>query len=519
MRGPLAVHIDDGAVSRHVTSRTRGLRFKRSAFGGDVDLSCQVRVPRGTFTDLGPGDSVVLYDGRTGETVWSGNTDNPGALAGRGGEAYDLQAFGAAARLQASARPLAYVLSTDEGWGRSRNSTRGAQTTTGERAADDKATLEVEWNKGFDVDQFDLGEWVNRSFQSAGLRLARVAVNVDAGFDSPNWTQRIVTGADSASLSPANSRNANVAAGSLVATLGAGIALGDDVVGLRAMRTGTGAATADKTTWFRFWDATLSQVLKDVTGANITTGYGSSTVRADEVVADMVGRGMAPGIDPAKAVIPRTEYGIDALAHLDGITFGDMMRQLLVFEPHLYWMAASDTLTVGLWDHANPRYVVSRRDGGVTHPGEEFTLCNRVLVSWVDRKGRDRTTEVTSTVDGLDYTRDAEPVTLPDGVGSEANAQRAGERALALTNNPPRAGTAVVRRKIFDRWAGMEVWPHEIQPGCVVLEQETGDDLRLTEVEYIDADSTAVLTLGEPVRTIEQTLARLHARRRRRRNR
>lgn len=516
MRGPLTVSIDDGTGPRHVTGRTTGLRFKRSAFGGDVDVSCSIRLPAALTGDLGGGDSLRVMDGRTAGTVFAAHLDHPGQTAGPAGEGLEVQGFGAAARLQAATTPVAYVLVADDGWTRSANSTRGAKTSTGERGTSEMQTFNVAWDKGFDVDRFDSGEWVNRGLQAAGLQAGRVSVTLDAGTSAAGWVQRIMSGPAVDSLTSAAARDADTTLATLAATRGAGLAAGDDVIALRAVRSGAGV-NADKNTWFQFWGPVIRQLLLDRHGAAVTTGYTTDTVKAHQVIEDMVGRGMAPGIDPAKVTLPATTYPIDALAALDGITFGDMMRELLTYEPDLYWMAADDRLRVGLFDDTNPRYVISRRDGGITKPGEEWGLCNRIAVSWVDRKGRDQVTIVTTTVDGLDWTQDAEPITLPRTMGSAANAQRAGTMRLAQVNRRARAGTAVVRRPIRDLWAGCVVWPHELQPGCAVLEQETGVTYRLTEVEYVDTDAAAAVTLNTPPLDEAQTLARLARRLRRRR--
>lgn len=515
MRSPLSLVIDDGNGERHVTRHASGMRFKRSAYGGDVDLSCTLTLPRGFFTDLGPNDSVTLYDGRTGGFVFRAAAHQPGVTAGPRGEVFELQAFGGAMRLQAVTDSLAYVHALDDGWKRSSNSTRNAETRNDEKA-DGTPTLEVYFDKKKDVDASDAGAFVNRDFQNAGLKIARLRADVECGSTSVDYTTRLLTGTDAASLTPADARDANTAAGTLTAYIGSGITLGDDVIEYRANRKpASGTETvADKSRWFRVWNLIARQVLKDKHGDNITTGYTANTVTADEAIRDMVGRGMCPDLDPGKVTIETFDYAIDALSWLDGIKMGDALEELRTLEPKLTWQVYGDEANFGTWP-TDPRYVISQRDGGVSHPGEDSaSLADRIYVSWTDRRGRQRTTKVTDP--SIPVKQEAEPITLPEGVGSEANAQRAGEKALELYNNPPKAGTAVVRRPILDLWTGVVVQPWEIMPGCLVLEQETGDEFRLTEVEYSDDDCAAVLTLGEPVRPLEAVIARLERKQRRR---
>lgn len=530
MRGPLSLVIDDGNGPRHVSKDTTGLRFKRSAYGGDIDLTALVSTDRGTFTDLGPGDTVTLYDGRTGAFVFRGTANLPGVTAGPQGESFDLQAFGGAARLQAVTDSLGYVHALDEGWKRN-DSTKGARVDE-EQKKDGTPTLEVSWAKLFELENGDQGQFVNAAFQRAGLKVGRIRATWDAGRTSANLDVRILAGTTVDTLASADFDTASTGGGTLSATVGGGgIGSGEDVAALRVKWTGAtldveknGASNKieggvpDKTFWVRFWDVIVRQVLKDKHGDDITssaryTGAGANTVTADEVIEDMLGRGMCPGLDMDKVTVGSFGYKIDALSWLDGIKMGDALNELLLFEPTLTWQVYGDTANFDAWP-SEPRYVVSARDGGVTHPGEEVSLADRVFVEWTDRRGRQQRTKVHDP--DIPVKMEADPISLPEGVGSEANATRAGEKALAMHNDPPRAGTAVVRRPILDRWSGAMVLPHELMPGCLVLEQETGHEFRCVETEYVDDDQACVLTLGEPRRSLEQVIARLERKQRRR---
>ncbi len=566
MRGPLAVRISDGVVTRNVTARTRDLRFTKTAQGGDVDLSCRLIVPRNTFADLGPGDRVEVFDSRTGQAVWSGNTDNPGTTASAQGELYDLQAFGAAVRLQAATTPLGYVVTSVDHFDRSSNSVKRARTRVDERS-DGTPTLLVDTgsdedknfnfrgivdkasdlpstgntkNDLFIVDASDQGrfwdgnswndagaaiktswqgEWITRSFKRAGLTISRIRADIDAGTDNNSWRFQIRAGEDMDLLRLVDDKGATTTASTLGAYRGSGEGLvGADIAGFRVARTDSRVIPTDSH-WFEFWNPVLRQTMLGRRGTVADGGYDRNHVFAHEVIADMLGRGMFADVDPELVTIPTTTYPIDALDWLDGISMGDALQQLVAFEPGLWWKAAGDTFQSGFYSDAEPRYVISKRHGGITSPGEEFALCNRVAVSWTDRRGKEQTTVVRRSVEGLDYTRDAEPITLPEGLGSEANARRVGEKVLDEAADPPRAGTAVIRQRIRDQWQGCDVLPHEVEPGCRVMEQETGDVLRLTQVEYVDSDGTAVLTLGEPSLTADQRVNRIARRQRRRRRR
>lgn len=520
MRGPLALVVSDGVTERHVTRRTSGLRFKRSAYGGDVDLTCAMRLARGTFTNLGANDPVRAYDARSGAVMFSGDVSNPGATVGPSGESYQLQALGTAARLQAHAKAQAYVLTGEGGFNfQESGGPKGVQTDVRERDSDGEPRY-LSWaNEGKNVYTNWRGDWVNRQLQRIGRRLGRVDFTIDAGLTNGGYQWQLWVGPDSDNMARVDVAPVTTSASTLSRGFDTGqIRAQDDTVMLRIVRTGVARTAADED-WFRFTNPILMQRRKNPDGTSVQTGYGPTHnyVTASDVIADMVGDGMFPGADPAKVTIAEFDYQIDTLAWLDGITMGDALEQLRSFHPDLWWRAEGDRFTAGVWDDENPRYSITKRDGGITLPGQEITLCNRVLVSWKDKRGKDRVTEVTAVVPGLDYTRDADPVTLPEGAGSEANALRAGQKALTMTNRPPKAGTAVIRRPVRDNYLGCDVSPHEVLPGHTVLEQETGDTYRLTEVEYVDDDGAASLTLGEPRLTQEQFMARLARRQRRRR--
>src|SRR5690606_11014273 len=117
-RAPLSVRISDGSTDLHVTSRVEGLRFTKTAPGGHESASMRVRVPAGTFTDLGPADRVYVYDARTGATVWEGYTENPGATRGLGGEEYDLSAMGGKILASDQSVPLLFRDTTYGHWQR-----------------------------------------------------------------------------------------------------------------------------------------------------------------------------------------------------------------------------------------------------------------------------------------------------------------------------------------------------------------------------------------------------------------
>jgi hypothetical protein len=248
-------------------------------------------------------------------------------------------------------------------------------------------------------------------------------------------------------------------------------------------------------------------------------------VLASEVAEDLLGR-LLTMCDPASAVIDLSSFGIDQLAYHDTAAAAQVLDDLALFEPDFLWEINERTRETGLRRFAyrawptTPRYEISTKDGYVA-PGGEVDLCNRIAVTWTTPKGVKRVERVTSVVPRLDNEtppriHDAEPVALPDGLGSLAHAQRIGQQILAAKNTPPQAATATVRRPIMDRFLGRLVMPWEIVPGYMAQVGELGLSQRVTETEYVDKDAATDLTLGAPPRTVEQLIAHLTKRGRRR---
>ena len=68
-----------------------------------------------------------------------------------------------------------------------------------------------------------------------------------------------------------------------------------------------------------------------------------------------------------------------------------------------------------------------------------------------------------------------------------------------------------MRRPIVDRLTGNTVMPWELEPGYLARVRETGDELRVTLAGYDDDATAMALTLGTPVLTREQRIARIDA--------
>lgn len=529
MRGPLAVTIIDGETRRHVTRHVAGLQFTKTAPGGYAFANMRLRLPRGTFPDLGPADRVIVSDARTGRTVFEGFAENPGVVDGPGGQEYELSVAGSTVLASDNSRALVFVdrdpssliehkwtFSAPSGSSQTGDDPTGAGNSTAAPG------LLLQLNPGQPVGQ---GKGVDGHYvglQNIGMTFGVVrgthkAGKTDAGYiaDLTAWggygnvSTSLVSGVQQISQTPASF---SVRSGS------ATLPTGTTRIALRLHRTGGATNVADDDTWLLYYDVTVIAQLVGVDGQprNMVNMEANNGVRASDVVDDLVGRVMTFADRKVSGAVNISAAIIDQLAYPDGATPQQVLDDLALWEPDWLWEILEHTgngwrVTYRQWP-TTARYEISAARDGFSAPGGDVDLCNRISVHWTDAKGTKQTTVVTSVVPSLDdvgRTRDAEPIELEDGRGSAANAQRIGQQILAAKNTAPKAGTATVARWILDRDTGRMVGPWEIEPGHLVRVRETGDDLRLTEMEYDDQDCSATLTLGEPVLTEDQRIARL----------
>lgn len=513
MRGALAVRINDGQVDRHVTRHVHGLRFRKTAPGGHHSASVSLTLPRSAFSDLGPADKVYIYDPGSGRTVWEGYADNPGASDGPQGQGFDLSAMGGMILASDESRALIYV---DRGFDMWTVSFRSIAALTGESTAppdlEGQSVLLLSMPRGVAVGNETRVSMQYDGIKAAGLKLGGFRSSTASGLLDLDYVTEWTTEANVV----IRARNANTTLATFTeASAGDAFVVDTQIPRVRWRRQSGGATNiATDTVWTYLSGVWVRQLLVTKTGAEITGAgtYADGYVVASQVVADLIGR-VLKMVDPAASVIDTTTYQIDQLAYHEGAKSASVLNDLALYEPDFVWEVLESTSAGHRFNYrawpTTPRYEISVKDG-YSSPGGEADLCNRIAVYWADAKGQAQMTTVTQTVEALGTrTRDADSVTLPDGMGSAANAQRVGERILATKKSPPKAATARVRRPLLDQVTGAMVMPWEIEPGYVVRVRETGDDLRLTEMEYDDADRSATLTLGEPQRTQEQLLAAL----------
>lgn len=512
MRAPLTVRISDGVRDQHVTRFVKGLRFTKTAPGGHHSASVSIDAPEELFGDLGPADRVFVYDGRNARTIWDGYVENPGRVTVAGGARYDLSAMGGVVLASDNARAVVFRSTDLSGpqWQRF----PGVGTHPDATIEVDQAVIPgvtaikalIPPRSVLTSDGPHAADLINNALTATGQRLYSASVTARGGRVAPEYFMGLMGGSPYEHFSPLTTEDIPLS----VTPAGVVPSYYSVVLDLQLGSPASDADVADDT-WAAFYNFVLTPTLLTPTGADATP-TSVTTVLAHEVVNHVVGA-LLTLVDGATASVEATTFQIDNLSYLEAVKPHQILDDLSLYEPDFMWEilesnpAGKHRFAYRKWP-TTPRYEISGRE--FTETGGEVDLCNRIVVSWKDSAGADQTTVRTTTVAALGArVRDADPISLPDGMGSQANAERIGDEVLAAYNTPARSGTAVIRRPILDRLSGLMVMPWEIEPGYLVRVRDIGVDLRLTEMTYDDSDCTASLTLGSPTLTLPQRLARL----------
>lgn len=540
---PLAVRLKSANAERFITRDLRDLRFRSTAPGGFASAEFSLDRPLTLQpAELDYYSTFTIYDTRHGGVIWEGRLEDPGRGASPSGSIWRIRAVGNAAHAQDNRDPRVYcdrrmIADVLRRSGYTNGRTFRVDYTDLEADTEIPA-IDLTYPEGASITSVAPASTIDvmyRLLYDCGQQLGRVRVTVVNGSTTGNRDNRITTRqGPGGSGSTAVTASWSTTPASLICSRGGGNAItaGHDVANIRVILTAGGAVTAGPTAWAEFSEFLVRSLLKDVNGSDITSGYSNNYVLAHEVVTDMIGRGDLYMLDPATAVIETGTAQIDQLAFTLGCSPFDVYTALMTFEQTFYW-AFWEKQTNGkirsVW-RAWPttvRYEVDVGDG-IDSPGSADGLHNEALVAYTDWAGRDRTTKTTSTVARLTnagLTRTL-PLDITGEENSAANAQRAGDQALAEHASPPNAGTLTVARPVRDlinlRW----VMPWEIRPGELIrvrgilpninsLNASARDGVtvfKVVESEYDSGRADAQLALDSPPVTLARQVAALHRR-------
>lgn len=517
MRVPLNVRLSSPTVERHITRDLRDLTFRSSIPGGYASATFSLSRPIDVRQDdLQPFTKAVVYDGVTGEVVWEGRLEDPGRGAGSSGQVWSLSAIGPSGHAKDRRVPLVYVDRSWAAWVRQTAPTNVASGTfdvTDDNADNAQARLQMPPNVTIPT-----GGYVNIKYPAiveCGQTTAVFGYAWDGG-TSADLRVRGIVGATTIRDQLLSSAGAGYAQ----ATSTTSFPAGSQTPQLRLVRTAANVNFGDNDLlWVDLKEMGVTATRYDSAGVLQTSGYTRVSVLASEVVEDQIGR-LLPLYDPQD--VRTTSFLIDQLTYLDGITPAEVFDDMMMLEPSFYWAA---------WERlsASGKYRFEWRPwptsvgleasvvDGFDAPGSAADLYNKVVVRWVDSRGRKRVTERTQSVPLLDeqgITRQAE-IDLGSELGFPTSAIRAGDGFLADHRFASNGGNLTVARPIMDLAKGRMVQPWEIRPGVLVrvrgvestpdaLNASDRDGLtvfRVVETDYSSADNTCRLSLDAPARS------------------
>lgn len=527
LRGGVSVGIERDGVLTPVSHHASGLRFSKTAMGGHASLSVSLALPTGW--EVSALDRVVVSDHATGGVLWDGYAEWPTPIDGDGVRFYSLSALGGQSLLSDVLRPQFYcdylAMMDTEAWVRQPLNMPGG---SGEVANLPTATSEVPAVVVAFPERSSLPSGRRTAMQydrpaKAGRTLFRLGIKRECGITSSNFAARVET-ADGTSWTTNSHLSATFSTSPATLSAWAGsvgtLAGGVNAVRLQVQQVNGSAVSVPDDAWAAWYGLHATAALFRQDGswrafADYPEPGAYPGLRADMVVEDMLARHLTGVIDAAGAEVETSVQNIDQLTAMGGVRDAEFLDSLTTWEPDFMWQVGArgpdgkHSFSWRKWP-TSPRYILPSTVE-FAEDGPSITLCNRITVRWRTPQGADRLTVVTTPVPALDdagRTRDADPVDLPDGYGSQANAERIGAMVLAATNDASTSGTVTVRRPIRDDVLGRDVWPWEIEPGHLVW-LPRGEAVRIQEVEYDDDAGTAVLRLGSISPAMEQMTAGL----------
>lgn len=537
---PLAVRLKTARTDRHVTRDLRDLGFRSTIPGGFA--SCEIALDRPLSIEAAEirlYGEMFVYDGRNGGTVWQGRLEDPGRGSGPSGEIWTVRALGPSAHARDRTVPLIYVDRSLERWfhyGEGTTHPDGQQDVGDDLGGSRAKALNLRFPKGAVLATNNLIGREHRHLREFGQKLARFDYTFDAGVNPPanDWKAEAVTRSATGGQVPRTQVLASTGSGAAPKVVVTDFANGRDLLEIRLFYGGAGETVGSDAGWLSVMGLVLLAMRFNKDGTEKTSGYTANTVRASEIVEDLLGR-LLTEYDGTDARVDATTFGIEQLAYPDGATPERILSDLMGLASNFYWAAWEDTSSGKsrfewrAWP-TTVRYEASAR-GGFDSPGSAVDLYDRVRVRWRDVDGRIRSTLRTQTVQALTdagLNREA-LIDLGDEVASSANADRAGDQFLADHASPPNAGSLTVSGRILDRDLGRMVDPWEIRPGHLIRIREvmprvdalnvTARDavtvFRVVGHSYDAARNEAALELDSPPRTLSSLAGRTEPARRR----
>jgi hypothetical protein len=529
MNAPLAVRFKTSYTDSLLIDEVDSPRITNTCPGGFGTFECNLRRPlRYQPGEIDVYSRVTVYDRETGDVVFDGRMEDPGATGNSTGELWNIAALGGQSFMTDIHDPVIYVTKDMSHFYRFGGSRPGGTVSNDEGPSGETGLKVMAGGSGSWSSPQYIGAR-NSDFSRAFTNIARFSVKSLSGAFSSNWQQRVY-GIPSEDL--IISADMQTFAQTFTGLIG-GIDFdaGDNQLDIRQERTGI-AATTDENAWTLFYDYIARGTIMHEWGDFYSSGeYTNDFVYPHEVFADILARYLADHVDGADAYIDESStYEIDNFSFPMGATAKEIVGKLYQLVPTHYWAIwerkrLTDKFSAEYrpWP-TNIRYEADV-SGGVDQSGGPVDMFNSVLVDWEDNLGRPKITRVNSTVDeltraGIDRTT---RIKLDSRSSSSANASQAGTAFLEEHNIPSVSGTVKIDRPIVDFQTGRSIKPHLIRSGNLIrlrglrprvkaLRSQVRDGtsvFRIAKASYDDRSASATLDLDWYAPTTYRMIANL----------
>lgn len=480
---PLTVVLTTRTTQRHITPEVRSVSFTWEDPGGYRTARVALDRPLAMRPEeIAHYGELTVFDSRTGRVVWDGLLEDPSPTADQSGEVWELVAVGGEAHTRDTHTPVVYVDRDLTRW----TPVEVTACPAGQRSVGEDETVFPGESSLLQLIPNGTPVKTNTSFVSsrylpishAGQKLGRIDYRWDSGRTHTDLRVRTyVRTAASWTSTATNVHNfaADTAGGGpSPKVVGSDFPTTRDTPEVRVQWIGAATTVGDDVTWGAWADLVVlgSRYHKD--GSELLSGadYPENSVLSSEVVSDLLGRSL-PMFDGANATVTPTTYAIQQLAYPDSVTPHRVLTDLMQIDAGFTWRVWERGPT-GLYRFewvpvpAAVRYEVDIRDGFYS-VSSASGLFNRVRVRYRDSAGAIHTVLRTSDSPALD---DAGMVRtgfldLGDEIGTETDANRAGDQWLTDRAHAQNAGQITITRPVLDLETGMTVQPWEICPGLV----------------------------------------------------
>jgi len=542
---PLQVRLGSKLITRQLSD----LSFRKTIPGGYASAGFQLhdsiarsRPDREMLTD------VAISDTRHGRVCWQGVLEDPGRSSAADGETWDMVAIGPSGHANERNVPAVYVdrqldhwVPIDRGGG-----TSGGNQATGEQAGvpgggtttgqDAQQALVFTFPQGMALATNARAPLGYRALADSGQRLGGIQIQWLAGLISTSLSMQIVTGQTNGSgRAAARSVNASTTDQQLTAQHTTDFPLGNTIPELRFIWTAAGTTVPAATHWAAARDVWVRAILLNKSGVDLTGAYANGYVTNALVVGDLLGRLLTRFDGPNAVIDSSSTFQIEQMQYVDGASARQIFDDLMALDSDFFWAAWEGTPARFEWSKwpTAVRYEFKAEDG-FSSPQSSSEIYNRAPVRWRDARGETRSWTVSNAVPALDsrgIIREAPVIDLGDEIGSRAMAIQVGNEFLRTHAYPTNAGTIQVSRPVRNLLTGQRVWPHEIDPGCLVrvrgvegspsalnLSTEDGVNVfRMVATDYRASENAVTCELSSPARTQEEIIARIAEQRRRKR--